>query len=180
MNKYWRVTFDRIWITCALNNDQNFKSTRPKSHLLVSSSWNNWFSLSGYTMIDDFPFIRTRRFLSDPLNLLTEDFSAKVVIEQGSEIMENSTSTFSLLSISNWNSIKKYCKYFFNYYLVTPRLTFGHYREGNLTQPMLITVFLHNQPEGLREPRHEVGSLKPGWAPSGVWTRNLPILITVP
>ena len=51
--------------------------------------------------------------------------------------------------------------FFFNYYLAAPRPTSGHYRGDSLTHPMLITAFVHVQPEGHREPRSEVGSLSP-------------------
>ena len=44
-------------------------------------------------------------------------------------------------------------------YFSVPRLPLVHYR--GLTHPILITAFLHIQPEGHREPRDEVGSLRP-------------------
>ena len=48
--------------------------------------------------------------------------------------------------------MKRYCKMFFNYYLAAPRPTLGLYRGDSLTHPMLITAFLHVQPEGHWEP----------------------------
>ena len=53
------------------------------------------------------------------------------------------------------------CIFYFNWYLAAPRPTLGHYRRDSLTRPMLITAFLHFQPEGQWEPRDEVGSLSP-------------------
>ena len=50
--------------------------------------------------------------------------------------------------------------FFFNCYLAAPRPTSGHYRGDSLTHPMLITAFLPIRPEGHREPRSEVGSLR--------------------
>ena len=47
----------------------------------------------------------------------------------------------------------------FKCYFSVPRPPLVHYR--GLTHPILITAFLHIQPEGHREPRNEVGSLSP-------------------
>ena len=45
----------------------------------------------------------------------------------------------------------------------------GHYLGGNLTHhPMLITAFLHIQPEGHPKPNSEIGSLSLCQAPRGV------------
>ena len=49
--------------------------------------------------------------------------------------------------------------FFFNYYLVVPPPTLGHSQGGSLTNPMLITVFIHIRPKGHREPHNKVGSL---------------------
>ena len=49
--------------------------------------------------------------------------------------------------------------FLFNSYLAAPRPTLGHYRGDSLTNPMIITAFLHVRSEGHREPRSEVGSL---------------------
>ena len=46
-----------------------------------------------------------------------------------------------------------------SYYLAAPWPTLDHYQGDSLTYWMLITVFLHFQPEGHRKPRSEVGSL---------------------
>ena len=46
-----------------------------------------------------------------------------------------------------------------NCYLAAPQPTFGHYRQGSLTQPMLITLFLHIWPKSHGQPRNKVGSL---------------------
>ena len=35
------------------------------------------------------------------------------------------------------------------------------YHGDSLTDPMLITVFVHVRPEGHREPRNDVGALSP-------------------
>ena len=70
-------------------------------------------------------------------------------------------------------------RFFFNCYLAAPWPTLGHYWGGSLTHPMLIIAFLPIRPED-----HwalQWGWVpKPGWAPSGVWTRNLPILFATP
>ena len=50
---------------------------------------------------------------------------------------------------------------FFNCYLAAPQPTLGHSQGDSLTNPMLITAFVHIRPEGHREPRNEVGSLSP-------------------
>ena len=50
--------------------------------------------------------------------------------------------------------------FFFNY-LTVSQPTLYYYHRDSLTDPMLITVFVHIQPEGHREPRNEVGSLSP-------------------
>ena len=49
--------------------------------------------------------------------------------------------------------------FFFNYYLVVPPPTLGHSQGDSLTNPMLITVFIHIRPKGHREPHNKVGSL---------------------
>ena len=51
--------------------------------------------------------------------------------------------------------------FFFNCFLAVPRPTLGHSQGDSLTNPMLITAFVHIRPEGHREPRNEVGSLSP-------------------
>ena len=52
--------------------------------------------------------------------------------------------------------------FFFIYcYLAVPQPTLGHYQGDSLTNPMLITAFVHPRPKGYREPRNEVGSLSP-------------------
>ena len=51
--------------------------------------------------------------------------------------------------------------FFLNCYLAVPRPTLGHSQGESLTNPMLITAFLHVQPEGHREPCSKVGSLSP-------------------
>ena len=61
-----------------------------------------------------------------------------------------------LFQQSMWNFF-----FFFNCYLVVPRPTLGHSQGDSLTNPMLITAFVHIRPEGHREPRNEVGSLSP-------------------
>ena len=50
---------------------------------------------------------------------------------------------------------------FFNCYLAVPQPTLDHSQGDSLTNPMLITAFVHIRPEGHREPRNEVGSLSP-------------------
>ena len=45
--------------------------------------------------------------------------------------------------------------------MAVPRPTLGHSQGDSLTNPMLITAFVHIRPEGHREPRSEVGSLSP-------------------
>ena len=45
--------------------------------------------------------------------------------------------------------------------MAAPRPTLGHSQRGRLTNPMLITAFVHIRPKGYREPRNEVGSLSP-------------------
>ena len=51
--------------------------------------------------------------------------------------------------------------FFLNCYLAVPRPTLGHSQGDSLTNPMLITAFVHIRPEGHREPRNKVGSLSP-------------------
>ena len=51
--------------------------------------------------------------------------------------------------------------FFFKCYLAVPWPTLGHSQGDSLTNPMLITAFVHIQPTGQREPRNEVGSLSP-------------------
>ena len=51
--------------------------------------------------------------------------------------------------------------FFFNCYLAVPQPTLSHSQGDSLTNPMLITAFVHVRPEGHREPRNEVGSLYP-------------------
>ena len=75
---------------------------------------------------------------------------------------------------------EKTITFFFNCYLAVPRPHLGHSEGDSLTNPMLITAFVQVRPEGHREPRNEVGSLKPSRAPGGFWTGNLPILIATP
>ena len=50
---------------------------------------------------------------------------------------------------------------FFNCYLAARRPTLGHSQGGSLTNPILITVSVHIQPEGHQEPCNEVGYLSP-------------------
>ena len=45
--------------------------------------------------------------------------------------------------------------------MAAPQPTLDHYQGGSITHPMLITAFLHVQPEGHWEPCDEVGSLSP-------------------
>ena len=56
--------------------------------------------------------------------------------------------------------------FFFNCYLAVPRPTLGHSQGDSLTNPMLITVFVHIRPEGHQEP-HKGWVPKPSRAPSG-------------
>ena len=44
-------------------------------------------------------------------------------------------------------------------YLAAPRPTLGYSQGDRLTNPMLITVFVHVRPKGHRKPRNEVVSL---------------------
>ena len=76
--------------------------------------------------------------------------------------------------------IKFFVHNFFNCYLAVPRPFLGHYREGNLTHSMLITSVLHIRPEGDRESRSKVASLRPtkrlaGFEPSTFqfWSQRL-------
>ena len=46
-------------------------------------------------------------------------------------------------------------------YLTVPEPPFGHFQGDSLTNPMLITAFVHVRPEVHRGPRNEVGSLSP-------------------
>ena len=69
---------------------------------------------------------------------------------------------------------------FFNCYLAAPRPTLGHYRGGSLTQPMLITAFLLFWTEDHREPRNEVGSLRPAESPVGFKPGSFRFFYTVP
>ena len=45
--------------------------------------------------------------------------------------------------------------------MAVSRPTLGHSQEDSLTNPMLITAFVHVRPEGHREPHNEIGSLSP-------------------
>ena len=45
--------------------------------------------------------------------------------------------------------------------MAVPWPTLGHYQGDSLTNPMLITAFIHIWPKGHREPCNEVGSLSP-------------------
>ena len=74
-------------------------------------------------------------------------------------------------------NIMKVC--FFNCYLAAPRPTLGHYRGDSLTHLMLINAFLHLT-QGSPGASWWDWVPKPGRAPSGVWTGNLPILTTTP
>ena len=47
--------------------------------------------------------------------------------------------------------------FFFNCYLAVPRPTLGHSQGDSLTNPMLITAYVHIWPEGHRESRNRVG-----------------------
>ena len=58
-----------------------------------------------------------------------------------------------------------------------PKASFGPLLRRQPHHLMFITVFFHIWPEGHRKPCSEVGSLSP--AECLVWTRNLPILITM-
>ena len=49
--------------------------------------------------------------------------------------------------------------FFLNCYLTVPQPTFGHSQGDSLTNPMLITAFVHVWPKGHRKPRNEVGFL---------------------
>ena len=49
---------------------------------------------------------------------------------------------------------------FFYCYLAAPWPTLGHYREDSLAHSMLITALFTFRPEGHREPRNKVGSLR--------------------
>ena len=57
--------------------------------------------------------------------------------------------------------------FFFNSYLTVPRPTLGHSQGDSLTNPMLITAFVHVRPEGHRKPRNEIGSLSMAERPAG-------------
>ena len=57
--------------------------------------------------------------------------------------------------------LSKSAFFFFNCYLAAPRPILGHSQGDSLTNPMLITAFVHIRPEGHREPPNEVGSLSP-------------------
>ena len=61
--------------------------------------------------------------------------------------------------------------------MAVPQPPVGHYQGNSLTHPMLIIAFYIFNPKVTGESCSEVGSPKPGWVSSGVWTRNLPILI---
>ena len=75
-----------------------------------------------------------------------------------------------------FNSVK--CFYFFNCCLAAPQLTLPLSRE-QLHSLDVNHCILHIPPEGQQELCSEVGSLKPGWAPSGVWTRNFSIQMAI-
>ena len=51
--------------------------------------------------------------------------------------------------------------------MAIPRPTLGHSQGDTLTNPMLITVYVHIWPEGHREPRNKVGSLSLAEHPTG-------------
>ena len=70
------------------------------------------------------------------------------------------------------------CFSFFFNYLAVPRPTLCHSQGDSLTNLMLITVFVHNQPEGHQEPHNKVGFLSPaeGLAGLGKLKVNLVIL----
>ena len=78
------------------------------------------------------------------------------------------------LNIDNLATTKAFFFFFFfNCYLAVPRPTLGHSQGDSLTNPMLITAFVHIRPEGPQEPRNEVGSLSPaerlaGFEPGGL------------
>ena len=64
-------------------------------------------------------------------------------------------------SYSLFKQIPEFPSSFFNCYLAVPWPTLGHSQGHSLTNLMLITAFVHIQPEGHWEPRNEVGSLSP-------------------
>ena len=68
---------------------------------------------------------------------------------------------------------------FFNCYLAVPRPTLGHSQGDSLTNPMLITSFIHILPEGHWEPGNEPGSQIPTEHLVGL-NRDLLILIAIP
>ena len=59
-------------------------------------------------------------------------------------------------------------KFFLNCYLAAQRPTLSHSQGDSLTNSMLIAAFYLFRPEGRREPRNEVGSLRSGQEPCGV------------
>ena len=65
----------------------------------------------------------------------TDDFSVRVKIFFTDRCLVISRPTYLFLYFP-----------FFNCYFAAPRPTFCHYRGGSLTQPMLITGYLHVQP----------------------------------
>ena len=58
-------------------------------------------------------------------------------------------------------NIMEFFFFFFNCYLTVPWPTLGRSQMDSLTNPMLITVFVHIRPDSHRVPRNEVGSLSP-------------------
>ena len=74
-------------------------------------------------------------------------------------VNKNINGWWNLLTIN----ISLTCDNFFfsNSFLSVPRPTLGHSQGDSLTNPMLITAFVHILPEGHQEPRSKVGSLSP-------------------
>ena len=68
-------------------------------------------------------------------------------------------------------------RFFFNCYLAALRPTLGHSQGDSVTNPMLITAFVHIGPKSHREPRNEVGSLSPAKCLAGFETGTFLFLL---
>ena len=73
----------------------------------------------------------------------------------------NCVASIKSIAIACLNTFQSFLLLFFNCYLAVPWPTLGHSQGHSLTNLMLITAFVHIQPEGHWEPRNEVGSLSP-------------------
>ena len=100
-----------------------------------------------------------RKQLSQPY--FYKDLTRKTYFFEGCSWFKLSNLGLALgMVLKFYTSVSKECLFiFFSCYLAVPRSTLGHSQGDSLTNPMLITSFVHVRPECHQEPRNEVGSL---------------------